>query len=838
VATRHRSHTQLRRYPFSTSRDDPPTPAPDNEMTGVPDAFMRAQVADEVEFDSTTRMGALMNRHDWSTAALPLPERWPQRLWALVDLMLASPMPTFIAWGGDLGVLYNDASIALIGERHPLLLGSPLEVAWPELWGDIRPLVDRVLAGESILVENQRLTLHRTSDDTDLEAWFHLSYTPVRDSDGTIQGVYCTLQDTTHQVVAERQRAIALARLQQLFDQAPGFMAVTQGPEHTFELSNEAYSRLVGHRDLIGLPVEDALPEVSGQGYLALLDQVYRSGEAFVGRRMQVQLQSPEGDHEDRYVDFVYQPIRAGDGRVSGIFIQGSDVTGQERLEQQLRESEAKFRTITDAMPQMVWSTRPDGYHDYFNQRWYDYTGVAQGSTDGDAWTRIFHPADHARTQVAWQHSLETGEPYEIEYRLRHRSGEYRWVLGRALAVRDEQGRITRWMGTCTDIHEQVMAREVLRREARRKDEFLAMLAHELRNPLAPIRAAAAVLPAAAGDGERTVQLAQVITRQVQHMTRLVDDLLDVSRVTRGLVKLDLHVDDLKAVATSAIEQVRPLIEDRGHVLTTWMTPDPVPVRADRTRLVQVVANLLNNAAKYTPDGGRIDLRVTSGEGEAVLVVRDNGSGIDAQLLPRVFDLFTQGARDPGRSQGGLGIGLALARSITSMHGGRIAGASEGRGRGSEFTLCLPLAKPGKGTPPTAAVEQPETMQANSRCHVIVVDDNVDAARTIALALEIAGHDVAVHHDAAAVLAASAVHPAKVYIIDIGLPDMPGYELAQALRREPRTRDAVLIALTGYGRAEDRARSIEAGFDRHLVKPVDVEELRRTIDGLLSPPAT
>jgi PAS domain S-box-containing protein len=828
-----RSDTQLRRHPIRTLQDHPPPAGPGHAGGGQ----ARAHGSGDVDFDSATRMGALMNGHDWSTAAMPTPDAWPQRLWALVDLMLASPMPTFIAWGSELGMLYNDAAIPLVGDRHPLLLGAPLSVAWPDLWDDIRPLVERVLDGEPIHVENKQLTLSGTDGDADAAAWFHVSYTPVRDADGSVRGVYCTLQDSTHQVLAERHRAIALARLQQLFDQAPGFIAVTRGPEHVFELANDAYARLVAHRDLIGLPVRDALPELSAQGYLALLDHGYRSGEAFVGRRMRVQLQHPGDGHDERYVDFVYQPIRAADGTVSGIFIQGSDVTAQEELERRLRESEAKFRTITDAMPQIVWSTRPDGYHDYFNQRWYDYTGVPEGSTDGDAWTGLFDPADHARTQAAWRHSLQTGEPYEIEYRLRHRSGEYRWVLGRALPVRDERGRITRWMGTCTDIHEQVVAREVLRRETRRKDELLAMLAHELRNPLAPIRTAAAVLPAAAGDAERTTQLAHVVTRQVQHMTRLVDDLLDVSRVTRGLVRLDFRPDDLKAVAAAAIEQVRPLIEERRHALAVSMDSGPVPVRADRTRLVQVIANLLNNAAKYTATGGRIELRVAAEDGEAVLVVRDNGTGIDAQLLPLVFDLFTQGARDPDRSQGGLGIGLALARSIASMHDGHIVAVSGGRGRGAEFTMRLPLAARDAAAPPPQTRAGPSEAATQTHCKVIVVDDNVDAARTIALALEIAGHEVAVYHDAAAVLAASALQPAQVYIIDIGLPDMPGHDLAQALRRDPRTSDAILIALTGYGRAEDRARSNEAGFDRHLVKPVDVEELRRIIDGLVGGPA-
>ena len=785
-------------------------------------------------FDTASPMGALMSRHDWSASVLPPPEHWPPRLSALVDLMLVSPTPTFIAWGSGLGLLYNNAHVPLMGDRHPLVLGCPLAVAWPKMWDEMRPLAERVLAGESIHVEAQRITVR--NGDADRDAWFHACYMPIRDGEHGVQGIYCTLQDTTRELLAQQHRMSALQRLQQLFEQAPGFMAVTQGAEHRFEIANEAYTHLIGQRDLIGRTVREAMPDVAGQGYLALLDEAYRSGEAFVGRRMPVQFARNGSTREDRYVDFVFQPIRGADGTVTGIFIQGSDVTEQERLEVQLRESEAKFRTITDAMPQIVWSTLPDGFHDYFNHGWYEFTGVPEGTTYGNAWSGLFHPADMGRSWQLWQHSLATGDPYEVEYRLRHRTGEYRWVLGRALPLRDEQGRIIRWMGTCTDVHEQVIARELLHREAQRKDEFLAMLAHELRNPLAPIRAAASVLPAAAGDADRTAQLAEVVERQVAHMTRLVDDLLDVSRVTRGLVKLDLEQDDLKSIVAGAVEQVRPLIERRRHTLATWMVPAPVPVRADRTRLVQVFANLLNNAAKYTPDGGHIELRVDIRDGDAVVCVRDNGSGIDGQLLPHVFDLFSQGTRDHDRSQGGLGIGLALARSITQLHGGQIVALSNGRGQGSEFVVRLPMTKPAADAR-ASSLSSPPSAGKRNRCHVVVVDDNVDAARTIALALEIAGHEVTTCHTAAAALAVTAQGPAPVYIIDIGLPDIPGYDLAQELRRNPDTAHATLIALTGYGRPEDRARSKEAGFDRHLVKPVDVGKLRELIDGIANCPA-
>ncbi|HEY1229257.1 MAG TPA: PAS domain-containing sensor histidine kinase, partial [Ramlibacter sp.] len=282
-----------------------------------------------------------------------------------------------------------------------------------------------------------------------------------------------------------------------------------------------------------------------------------------------------------------------------------------------------------------------------------------------------------------------TGAPYEIEYRLRHRSGHYRWVLGRAVPVRDEQEKIVRWMGTCTDIDEQKRARDELLANNRRKDDFLAMLAHELRNPLAPISTAAHLLKAAPSDPAKVERSASIIDRQVRHKRELVDDLLDVSRVTRGLVDLERGPVEIKGVVASAIEQVRPLIDARGHQLTTRMAAGDVYVLGDRTRLVQVVANLLANAAKYTPPNGSLRVSVEAGS-QVSLCVADNGIGIETHLLSAVFDLFTQGERTPDRSQGGLGLGLALVKSLVDLHGGRVSADSAGPGHGSSFTVTLP----------------------------------------------------------------------------------------------------------------------------------------------------
>ena len=495
------------------------------------------------------------------------------------------------------------------------------------------------------------------------------------------------------------------------------------------------------------------------------------------------------------------------------------------RVTQASLESEAKFRTIADAMPQMVWSTLADGYHDYFNQQWYDFTGVPQGSSDGTGWHDILHPEDLESARERWRQSLAAGEAYEIQYRVRHHSGQYRWVLGRALPVRDEGGAIVRWMGTCTDIHDQKRAEEELRGMNARKDEFLAMLAHELRNPLAPIASAAHLLKLVGTDAARIEQASDIIARQVRHMTVLVDDLLDVSRVTRGLIELEQQPVDLQSLVASAVEQARPLVKSRGHVLNLRMhASDPV-VRGDRTRLVQVVANLLNNAAKYTAPGGEITLAVELHGSEARIVVTDNGTGIEDKLLPHVFELFTQGARTPDRTQGGLGLGLALVRSIVALHGGTVTAESAGLGQGSRFTIALPaLAAP--AAEPAARAAPAPALPAVRPARLLVVDDNVDAAESLGVLLQAEGHAVQIATGPFQALRMALAEPPDLYVLDIGLPDMDGYELSRRLHAQAPDSQAVFVALTGYGQAHDLVLSKAAGFDHHFVKPLDMARFR------------
>ena len=379
------------------------------------------------------------------------------------------------------------------------------------------------------------------------------------------------------------------------------------------------------------------------------------------------------------------------------------------------------------------------------------------------------------------------------------------------------------------------LAERELRAADQRKDEFLAMLARELRNPLAPISTGAHLLKLLHSDNAQITQTCAIIARQVEHMTSLVDDLLDVSRVTRGLVSLSTQVLDLRNVINDAAEQIRPLITARRHKVVLDLPNGSVPVRADHKRLVQVVANLLNNATKYTPEGGHIALTLRQDEADWVLDISDDGIGMEAGLVARVFDLFTQAERTPDRSQGGLGLGLALVKSLVELHGGSVSTTSAGLGRGSTFTVRLPRHGADHEATTLAAFDAvngvdrakpntPDTAGAGS-LRILVVDDNIDAAHTLNLFLRAAGHDVQIAYGAADAIEIAKVFSPQVCLLDIGLPDIDGNELARRLRRLPQTSTALLVAATGYGRTQDRDAAAQAGFDHYMVKPVNTVQL-------------
>ena len=432
-------------------------------------------------------------------------------------------------------------------------------------------------------------------------------------------------------------------------------------------------------------------------------------------------------------------------------------------------------------------------------------------------------------------HSLQDGRPHCAEVNEFRLDGDF---LVSTTPLLDEQGQIVGAVHVARDITQRKRAEErlqkseeALRQADRQKDEFLAMLAHELRNPMAPIRNAVEILRLLGPKEPALVEAQDIVDRQLSHLVRLVDDLLDVSRITRGKVQLKREPIKVAAVIASAIESSRPLLNSRGHRLEVDLPAEPLRVHGDLTRLAQAVGNLLNNAAKYTENGGRVRLTVQQEGTEVAVRVQDTGVGIAAEMLPRLFDLFTQADQTIDRAQGGLGIGLALVRRLVEMHGGRVLAFSPGLGQGSEFVLFLPLLS---DAPASKTPEPPgKTSPSGARLRILVVDDNVDAAETMAILLRLLGHEVTTVHDGYAALEAAASMEPQVVLLDIGLPGLDGYEVCRRLRRD-RLKQSVIVAMTGYGQDDDRQRSQKAGFDAHLVKPVDPEELQPLLTNLTS----
>lgn len=1089
-----------------------------------------------------SEMGALVRAHDWSATPLGAIEGWSPALRICATTALDSALPAIVLWGPELIQIYNDGYRPILGLRHPVALGQRTRDCWPEAWPFNEPIFRRVMAsGERVLLQDQEYAIE-PSGVTEIR-YFTLSFAPARDELGAVRGVLVTVLETTRRVQVERENLAMLKssrleadRLRQMFAQAPGFMALLRGPDHVFDSANAAFLRLLRHREVIGKPLRQAMPEVELQGFPELLDTVYASGEPHVAPQMQVLLR----DHAERpavphWLNLVVQPIRDADGQVSGIFVQGSDITLQHdvqqelirvngeltanvaRLEQARRRQAFRLRLAerlrplvrpqevtaaacellgqhlalsrvllcevddergtlfirqnwaspglasaagqtssleafgpqdlaalrsghavvhdevtpdrragalaeacastgiraTMAIPlvksgrlqavlglqqveprhwsdgdlelaqnvaEWTWSAaetaraqaelraeRDRSQHTFDNMSegfaiidkdwrvtqmnavglrcghrtaeqvigkihwdvWPETLGtdverlyrrvMATGvpevvdqqvnfSDEHSAWLQLglqrmldgglavffrditqdrldaqalqvsqiraetalrvallgtfswdsrtdemacsartreifgftgtegllgkdffdrIVTDDVARVRAELRASVQARRQIDTRYRIRLPDGALRHVVCQGAGHRDDADGPEQYVGVFLDITERERAESALREIDRRKDQFLAMLAHELRNPLAPIAAAAQILRRPGIDQASINRLSDVILRQSGHMTGLVSDLLDVSRVNMGLVRLARDTLDLKDIVTDAMEQTRPLMEQRRHQMTLQMPAQAVRVEGDKLRLVQIFANILANAARYTPEGGEIMLKLAVADGQAVVSVRDNGVGISSDLLPQVFEIFTQAERSVDRHQGGLGLGLSLVKHLVALLGGKVSAKSDGLGKGSEFTVHLALLADTADEPSAIAAASAPARQPR---RIMVVDDNVDAATALAILLQLEGHVVTVEHTAEAALDHARSNPPQVFLLDVGLPRIDGHAVARRLRAAAPTAGALLIALTGYGQPEDRENSRAAGFDHHFDKPVDVARLLAVID--------
>ena len=1099
-------------------------------------------------------MAQRMRDHDWSRTALGLPSQWPAELRTTVSMCLNASTPIQILWGPDLVHLYNDAYRPLLGNKHPAL-GVPASSVWPEVWETVRPMLEGVM-GSGVATEAQDLPLPiaRGADGGIEEGWFSFSYNPVFDERHRVIGIFCPVSETTEKVRSRRRLQDEMERLQDLFAQAPSFMAVVQGPEHRFAFANETYQRAFGPRNLIGLTVREVFPELEDQGFFELMDQVLASGEAVTRRAARVRLHRP--DHalpEERFVDLVYQPIPARDGSPAGVFMQGVDITGsvhKERqetclsaIEQQIRDArheddigrtgsravaanlgvplaifrvadaddggvlgapgrfnvppevtrfgvqaqqtlqrgepwivadatqdarldtaaragchqtralaavavpllrdgrlvgcmaafsaeardwrpdeveflasvahrcderidrmrtearliwrDARLGALVEDSSQVLWTAQANGEMLEDSPSWRAFTGQTYEQYKGHGWASALHPDDLPAVLGAMTDAIRHSRGLDLEFRIRHADGSWRWlaeqirpvfaggaavrewvglgveitarkevefrqsfllalddairplsdpdaIAGEAVrhlcqfldadrctyfevaadqnaatAVRDhapravpllggtffidhygrdfvrdmhagaphlvhdlrdsdltvaerasygaaeigaminipllKDGRLVslvgvyqktprRWteaerdfaiavVGRCWESTERARVTDELRRADQRKDQFLATLAHELRNPLAPLQNALLI---ARNPNARLPpgRLFDLMDRQIQQLVRLVDDLLDISRISRGAIELQVQDLRLEQVLNTALETVRPALEAAHHTIDVRPMEASLTVRGDEVRLTQIFANLLHNAAKYTPPHGRIEVSTTLGADTVRVAVRDNGIGIPVEMQDRVFDMFTQVTQSRGQLQGGLGIGLALVKNLVELHGGSVGVHSDGPGRGSEFSITLPVAHADAPSLPVA-----DTASDCTRMRIAVVDDNRDAADSMAELLGAMGAEIRVGYSAEEGLHLLEAFRPELAFLDIGMPGMDGYALATEVRRRTHLGPIRLVALTGWGQEGDRNRARDAGFDHHLTKPLGLEPLRRILAAHRGEPA-
>ena len=721
----------------------------------------------------------------------------------------------------------NQVGESLTGWSHQEALGQPLERVFHIVNAATRKLVEnpatRALR-EGVVVGLANHTILIKKDGT--ECPIDDSAAPIRDEQRHVSGCVLIFRDVTAQYLAERDKANQLltARLLASIVESSNDAIISKSLDGVIQSWNAAAERLFGFttEQAVGRHISLVIPPERS----AEEDQIIANLKA--GKRIEhFETVRVRSDGQRIVVSLTISPIKDEAGNVVGASKIVRDITERQRAESERQ----KFVTLVENSTDFIGMCDLDGVPFFINSAGLQMVGL----DDIEATRRIsvrefFFPEDQEKVMNEFFPTVLANGHGEIEIRFRNfKTGEARWMAYKVLILTDAANQPVAYATVSQDVTERKRLADDLRRLAadlsdtdRRKNEFLATLAHELRNPLAPMSNMLEVLKRSDSDAKVLKRAHETIERQLAQMVRLVDDLLDLNRITHDRLELRRIEVELSSVIQQAVEVARPVIDAAGQNLIVNLPSDPIYLNADRARLAQVFGNLLNNSAKYTRAGGRISLTATRMDTEVIVTVKDNGAGIPPDKLHSIFDMFMQVDRSSERSQGGLGIGLTLVKRLTEMHSGSIEARSSGEGEGSEFVVRLPVL-----SKPTVLVHEAgdSALASTPERRILIVDDNRDSADSLAMLLEITGNKTYMAHDGVEAVEAIEKHRPQVVLLDIGLPKLDGHEVCRRIREQPWGKDIIMLALTGWGQDDDRRRSLEAGFNGHLVKPVDYDKL-------------
>jgi PAS domain S-box-containing protein len=729
--------------------------------------------------------------------------------------------------------LLNPVAEALTGWSNEEARGKPLNTVFRIIHENTRqPLdnpVDKVWqTGAVVGLANHTLLISRSGREYQITD----SAAPIMGDENDIAGVVLVFRDVSEKRADDRKIVESEARKSAMLESALDGIVGIDDKGRIIEF-NPAAAQMLGYRreDALGRDMAELIipSEVRDRHHQGMARYLASGDEKVLNRLVELTAMTSSGTRIP--VEVSITRIKQGSRPAFVGYIR--DISERKRGERELKRREERLHALTSATISIVWVTDADGSFIDEQPSWSDYTGQAWEDYRGTGWIHAIHRDDRKDVMAAWNNARLRKSPYRSHGRLWHAaSAAFRHFEARAVPLLDEGGLVKEWVGSCHDIDKEKQLDKELRDTVQqlslanhRKNELLAMLAHELRNPLAPLQNSLEIIKRPDIDEVTSTEAQEVMARQLRQMTRLVDDLLDISRITYGKFVAVKSQVQLSPIIRQAVETVRPLLDSKRHYLSIEEPADPVLLFADAQRLAQVVGNLLRNSAEFTPEGGKLGIAVTREDAHVNISVKDNGVGIDASQLGSIFELLVQADDSANLSNSGLGIGLTLVKKIVEMHDGEISAHSGGPGKGSEFVVRLPVATSDRQMPSAPATSEIENRDAAKSRRILLVDDNRDSADSLAQLLKLHGHETGVAYGGQECVDAVDEFEPEILILDIGMPGMSGYDVARQLRKSKRGGRVYIIALSGWGEEADLRNSFKAGFDHHFVKPVELDTL-------------